>query len=91
MLAGFVVPSDLDPLEVSGATAFPNIIENATAANTRNLFEGLCHNLDFAADQMKAEPKDKQCAYPLDHAINNSVFVESHNQLVCSKGKRYFA
>ena len=32
----------------------------------------------FAADQMKAEPKDKQCAYPLDHAINNSVFVESH-------------
>ena len=32
----------------------------------------------FAADQMKAQPKDKQYAYPLDHAINNSVFVESH-------------
>ena len=36
----------------------------------------------FAADQMKAEPKDKQCAYPLDHAINNSVFVESHNVML---------
>ena len=43
MLAGFVVPSDLDPLEVFRATARPHIMENATAANSTNLFKGLCH------------------------------------------------
>ena len=80
MLASFVVPSDVAPFKVLTAIACPHAEEQATAAYSRNLFEGLCHYLLFLiptipANRVTFGHKRKKTAYLLRQTVSGGTLI----------------